>query len=96
MSTFVFEYKIDEKNIDKYLVAGENKKKDASVKLSKVTDNKMVVTINSEVNTDKDLWKDIIDRFILINGINANILIEDGGAKPGTILFRLNEAIEQL
>lgn len=96
MSTFVFEYDLGEKNILKSIIVGENKKKDLLVKLNKSQSDKTVVNINSEANIDENLWKDIIDRFMMLNNLNAYIEIDDGGAKPGTILFRLNEAVEQL
>lgn len=96
MCTFVFEYELGQKNITENITTGEYKKKDVLVKLSQSQDDKTIVNINSEVNTDENLWKDILDRFMMMNDLNAYIEINDGGAKPGTVLFRLNEAVEQL
>lgn len=82
------------KAIDKESISGVAKKKDVEVKIKKADGNKSKVTINSDKNTDENLWEALLYRFFLVNEIHADIEINDLGAKPSTISFRLNEALE--
>lgn len=82
------------RDINKESIAGIAKKKDVEIKIKKANESKSKVTINSDINTDKNLWEALLDRFFLVSEIHADIEINDFGAKPSTISFRLNEALE--
>lgn len=93
MENLVFEYN-GSNNIKRNSFVGLNKIKDVEISFHLPKDDISKVTIDSEKNTDEKLWKSLLDRFFLINDIHADIQINDFGAKPSTITFRLNEALE--
>lgn len=93
MGNIVFEFEGINK-IQKDSLVGSKKFKDVEISFKLAREDKCSVIVNSEVNTDGDLWKDLLDRFFLVNDIHADIEVNDFGAKPSTITFRLNQALE--
>lgn len=82
------------KKINTECCIGQQSPKQVEIKLSFPKTEVCKVTVNSDVNEDSNLWKSIMDRFFLINDIHADIEINDFGAKPSTILFKLLQAME--
>lgn len=93
MENMVFEFDGINK-IQKSSLVGIKKSKDVEISFNLPKEDKCRVVVNSEINTDENLWKDLLDRFFLINNSHVDIQINDFGAKPSTISFRLNEALE--
>jgi malonate decarboxylase delta subunit len=46
------------------------------------------------VNGFRDTWKSVFDRFFSKFDGAANIQINDAGATPGSVLLRLEQAVE--
>lgn len=93
MENIVFKFDGIDK-VNKESVVGSQKPKDVEIKFSSPKSEKSEVVINSEINTDENLWESLLDRFFLINNAHVDIEINDFGAKPSTISFRLSEALE--
>ena len=52
------------------------------------------VSINTSVDGFKDTWKAILDRFFAKYEGAVRIEINDAGATPGSVLLRLEQAVE--
>ena len=52
------------------------------------------VSITTSVNGFRDTWKSVFDRFFFKFDGAANIQINDAGATPGSVLLRLEQAVE--
>lgn len=53
------------------------------------------VTITTSVDGYRSTWKMVLDRFFAGYGGAAAIEINDFGATPGTVLLRLEQAVEK-
>jgi malonate decarboxylase delta subunit len=54
------------------------------------------VSISTSVNGFRDTWKAVLDRFFSKYDGAVNIRINDAGATPGSVLLRLEQAVEEL
>jgi malonate decarboxylase delta subunit len=52
------------------------------------------VSITTSVNGYRDTWKAVFDRFFSRFDGAVNIRINDAGATPGSVLLRLEQAVE--
>jgi len=52
------------------------------------------VSITTSVNGYRDTWKAVFDRFFSRFDGAVNIYINDAGATPGSVLLRLEQAVE--
>ncbi len=52
------------------------------------------VSITTSVNGFEDTWKAVFDRFFSRFDGAVNIYINDAGATPGSVLLRLEQAVE--
>jgi malonate decarboxylase delta subunit len=53
------------------------------------------VSITTSVNGYRDTWKAVFDRFFSRFDGAVNIHINDAGATPGSVLLRLEQAVEE-
>jgi malonate decarboxylase delta subunit len=53
------------------------------------------VSITTSVNGYRDTWKAVFDRFFCRFDGAVNIHINDAGATPGSVLLRLEQAVEE-
>jgi malonate decarboxylase delta subunit len=54
------------------------------------------VVIRTSVNGFRDTWKAVLDRFFSRYDGAVNVCINDAGATPGSVLLRLEQAVEEL
>ena len=54
------------------------------------------VSITTSVNGFRDAWKAVFDRFFSKFDGSVGIQVNDAGATPGSVLLRLEQAVEAL
>lgn len=67
---------------------------DLEVLLEPLEGNSAHVSIQTSVNGFKDTWKAVLDRFFTKYDGAVHIRINDAGATPGSVLLRLEQAVE--
>ena len=67
---------------------------DLEVLLEPAEDESSHVFIRTSVDGYRDIWKAVLDRFFAkYNGV-VRVQINDAGATPGSVLLRLEQAVE--
>jgi malonate decarboxylase delta subunit len=67
---------------------------DLEVLLEPAQGDRAHVLIRTSVDGFKDTWKAVLDRFFAKYDGAARIEINDAGATPGSVLLRLEQAVE--
>jgi malonate decarboxylase delta subunit len=67
---------------------------DLEVLLEPLEGNSAHVSIQTSVDGFKDTWKAVLDRFFARYEGAVRIQINDAGATPGSVLLRLEQAVE--
>jgi malonate decarboxylase delta subunit len=67
---------------------------DLEVLLEPAQDDRAHVFIRTSVDGFRDTWKAVLDRFFSKYDGAVRIAINDAGATPGSVLLRLEQAVE--
>ena len=67
---------------------------DLEVLLEPSKEGKATVNIRTSVDGYGPVWKEVLDRFFSKYQGAANVEINDFGATPGTVMLRLEQAVE--
>lgn len=67
---------------------------DLEVLLEPAEGNKAHVSIRTSVDGFRDTWKAVMDRFFAKYNGAVRIQINDAGATPGSVMLRLEQAVE--
>ncbi len=94
METMNFEYPASTE-VPKRACVGVVASGDLEVLLQPSKDSKSRVTIQTSVLGFKDTWKSVMDWFFGQYTDAADIVIHDAGATPGTVVLRLQQAVEE-
>ena len=94
MEKIEFDYPAARRRITKKAHVGVVGSGDMEILLEPSTTEGAQVSITTSVNGFHDTWKAVFDRFFAKFDVAANIRINDAGATPGSVLLRLEQAIE--
>jgi malonate decarboxylase delta subunit len=96
MEHITFEYPAAQRNITKRAHVGVVGSGDMEVLLEPSPRSGAHVEITTSVNGFRDAWKAVFDRFFSKFDGAVRIQINDAGATPGSVLLRLEQAVEVL
>jgi malonate decarboxylase delta subunit len=96
MEHITFEYPAAQRSITKRAHVGVVGSGDMEVLLEPSPRNGAHVEITTSVNGFRDAWKAVFDRFFSKFDGAVRIQINDAGATPGSVLLRLEQAVEVL
>ena len=94
MEKFEFDYPAAKRRITKRAHVGVVGSGDMEILLEPSTTECAHVSIATSVNGFRDTWKAVFDRYFSRFDGAANIQINDAGATPGSVLLRLEQAVE--
>jgi malonate decarboxylase delta subunit len=94
MENITFEYPTAQRGITKRAHVGVVGSGDMEVLLEPSPENGAHVEITTSVNGFRDAWKAVFDRFFSKFDGAVRIQINDAGATPGSVLLRLEQAVE--
>ena len=94
MEKIEFDYPAAERRITKRAHVGVVGSGDMEILLEPSAQDGAHVSITTSVNGYRDTWKAVFDRFFSRFDGAVNIHINDAGATPGSVLLRLEQAVE--
>jgi malonate decarboxylase delta subunit len=94
MEKIEFDYPAAKRRITKRAHVGVVGSGDMEILLEPSTTEGAHVSITTSVNGFRDTWTSVFDRFFSKFDGAANIQINDAGATPGSVLLRLEQAVE--
>jgi malonate decarboxylase delta subunit len=95
MEKLIFNYPDASETISRRAHVGVVASGDMEVLLEPSTSGGARVTVTTSVDGYRKTWKAMLDRFFSHYRGAAAIEIHDFGATPGTVLLRLEQAVEQ-
>jgi malonate decarboxylase delta subunit len=94
MEKIDFDYPTAKRRITKKAHVGVVGSGDMEVLMEPAQGKGAHVSITTSVNGFRDLWKAVFDRFFSKFDGAVHIQINDAGATPGSVLLRLEQAVE--
>jgi malonate decarboxylase delta subunit len=94
MEKIEFDYPAAKRRITKRAHVGVVGSGDMEVVFEPSAQDGAHVSITTSVNGYRDTWKAVFDRFFSRFDGAVNIHINDAGATPGSVLLRLEQAVE--
>ena len=94
MEKIEFDYPAAKRRITKRAHVGVVGSGDMEILLEPSTTEGAHVSITTSVNGFHDTWKSVLDRFFAKFDGAISIQINDAGATPGSVLLRLEQAVE--
>jgi malonate decarboxylase delta subunit len=94
MERIDFEYPAAKRRITRRAHVGVVGSGDMEVLLEPSGDDGAHVSVTTSVNGFRDSWKAVFDRFFSKFDGAVRIEINDAGATPGSVLLRLEQAVE--
>ena len=96
MEKFEFDYPAERRRISRRAHVGVVGSGDMEVLMEPSTTEGAHVSITTSVNGFGEIWKAVFDRFFTKFDGAVSIQINDAGATPGSVLLRLEQAVEVL
>jgi malonate decarboxylase delta subunit len=96
MEKFAFDYPSAKRRITRRAHVGVVGSGDLEVLMEPSLSEDAHVSITTSVDGFRDYWKAALDRFFSRFDGAVRIQINDGGATPGGVLFRLGQAVEMI
>ena len=94
MEQFKFDYPQATRPVTKKAHVGVVGSGDMEILMEPSTTGGAQVTVLTSVNGFGDSWRAVLDRFFANYGGAVRIHINDAGATPGSVMLRLQQAVE--
>ncbi|MFC0272669.1 malonate decarboxylase subunit delta [Metabacillus herbersteinensis] len=82
------------KKINRFAHVGVVGSGDLEIMMEPSGDSQTEVTIRTGITGFKNTWESVIQRFFAQHDVAAKVKINDFGATPGVVKFRLEQALE--